>query len=222
MTLIARCCSRCKNNSWRPSKKSQLTGQWLFLGHSQPEEYHKGGYRVVARLYPSPILHVRTYSRTVSKWLTSCVPRECWYTGTIWDIFQVQGQGFSLLKQRRKVLVEAAHNTDPGEKKPTRKKIRLHAWTFRSHSRTIKSNQEKGESWDFRSQRLNFLVIHRQKLNLEKFDSEVSIARKKNNRKYLTMCICLYTNRKRYKQTLMSVVDFNYLCTVIENGFLLI
>lgn len=36
------------------------------------------------------------------------------------------------------------------------------------------------------------------------------------------MCICLYTNRKRYKQTLMSAVDFNYLCTVIENGFVLI
>lgn len=84
------------------------------------------------------------------------------------------------------------------------------------------SNQERGGGQDFRSQRLHFLAIHKQKLNLEECDSEVSIPRKKNNRKYLSMYICLYTNRKRYKQTVMSVVDFNYLCTVIGNGFVLI
>lgn len=84
-------------------------------------------------------------------------------------------------------------------------------------------NQEREGGQDFRSQRLNFMVIYKQKLNLEEFDSEVSIpGRKKNNRKYLSTCICLYTNRKRYKQTLMRVVDFNYLCTVIGNGFVLI
>lgn len=36
------------------------------------------------------------------------------------------------------------------------------------------------------------------------------------------MCLCLYTNRNRYKQTLISIVDVNYLCTVIGNGFVLI
>lgn len=40
-------------------------------------------------------------------------------------------------------------------------------------------NQERKGGQDFRSQRLNFMVIHKQKLNLEEFDSEVSIPRKK-------------------------------------------
>lgn len=178
MTLIARCCSCCKNNSWRPSKKSQLTGQWLFLGHSQHEEYHKGGYCVVARLYPLPILHVRTYSELYpNDWQAVSLGNADMQVP--FGTFSSSRTGIFSFKTEEKNLSGGYSQHRPRGKKPTRKKIRLHAWTFRSHSRTIKSNQEKGESWDLRSQRLNFLVIHRQKLNLEKFDSEVSIARKK-------------------------------------------
>lgn len=108
--------------------------------------------------------------------MTFDAPWECWCAaGTI---FQVQGQSFSLSKERRKVLVEPTDNTDP-EEKNLLEEMRLHTWTLRSHPRRIKSNQGGGESWDFRSQRLNFLAIHRQKLNLEEFDAEVSITRKK-------------------------------------------
>lgn len=60
------------------------------------------------------------------------------------------------------------------------KNLRLHTQrTFRSYLRTIMLNQEREGGQDFRSQRLNFMVIHKQKLNLEEFYSEVSIPRKK-------------------------------------------
>lgn len=184
-------------------------------------EYHEGGYHVVGRLHPSLTLHIRhTQELYPNDWQAVSLGNA--YVQVPFGIFSSSRTGIFSFETEEKSLGGGYSENRPRGKKNLPEEIRLHAWTFRSHSRTIKSNQERGESWDFRSQRLNFLVIHRQKLNLEEFDSEVSIARKKNNRKYLTMCICLYTNRKRYKQTLMSAVDFNYLCTVIENGFLLI
>lgn len=153
--------------------------------NSLASDYFWGIHRIPRGRIPCgretpPIAHSsrQTYSRTLSKWLTSCVLRECLCAGNIWDIFKFKDRNFLFWNRGEKSWWRLLRKQTQREKNLP-EEIRLHAWTFGSHSRTIKSNQERGESWDFRSQRLNFLVIHRQKLNLEEFDSEVSIARKK-------------------------------------------
>lgn len=102
-----------------------------------------------------------------------------WQADTIWNISQVQGTEFFPFKVEEKSSGVAYwwHGTKG-------KNLRLHTQrTFRSYPRTVMLNQEREGGQDFRSQRLNFMVIHKQKLNLEEFDSEVSIPRKKNKTK---------------------------------------
>lgn len=66
---------------------------------------------------------------------------------------------------------------------PKEKNLRLPTQrTFRSYPRTIMLNQEKEGGQDFRSQRLDFMVVYKHKLNLEEFNSEVSIPRKKKKK----------------------------------------